>query len=233
MTSHHFQSCPCVKINGGECKNDTCSCPQGFSGRFCEFALEQAPNCEPACRNGGYCSFTSNEFESDKRPICQCPRGYAGETCQLDGASQCGTQNHTCHNAAMCVRINSLEGGEHDHCDCRTALTRNGKRFAGKYCEYEETATCDTAANIEERLFCVNGGQCKPEPSLGCDCPINYSGFSCEFYTGNMESEIPQPTNIAATTFCKLDNMGYVKDGTNAFCANDGECKALVSGNDP
>jgi hypothetical protein len=49
---------------------------------------------------------------------------------------------------------------------------------AGKYCEVASTAFC---SEMDENLFCTNGGSCKENPLDGCECPEGYFGFKCEF----------------------------------------------------
>ena len=189
-----FESCPCV--NGGVCidpleENPTCYCPTGYSGRFCEFENSDGVSCDLPCENGGYCVFSGVHIEQGSYQACNCPDTFAGALCEIEGAIPCG--DIVCYNEAVCVRKNVQNDIANDHCDCRTAVSSSGKRVAGQYCQYEETASCDTSTNVEARLFCVNEGQCKEEGLLGCDCPEGYSGFSCEFFLGTLLAD-PSPT---------------------------------------
>lgn len=160
--------------------NKKCVCPQGYDGFFCEFD-ETVPRCDLACQNGGYCIFAANEGRSGDHQKCHCPKGFTGLWCEVEGQI-CG--DAACLNGASCVSQEVLGGIEAHHCDCRTTKSSSGKRYAGRYCQYEETASCNTEDNIEARQFCVNDGVCKNPGQPGCECPEGFTGLSCEFYIG-------------------------------------------------
>ncbi|XP_030834370.1 uncharacterized protein LOC105436503 [Strongylocentrotus purpuratus] len=56
---------PC--LNEGTCENDTCVCPEGFSGNFCHL-----DGCDNRCLNGASC----------EQGNCTCPAGFGGDFCQ-------------------------------------------------------------------------------------------------------------------------------------------------------
>uniref|UniRef100_A0A671PAW8 Sushi, von Willebrand factor type A, EGF and pentraxin domain-containing protein 1 n=1 Tax=Sinocyclocheilus anshuiensis TaxID=1608454 RepID=A0A671PAW8_9TELE len=61
--------------NGGVCQRpNTCSCPDGWMGRFCE-----EPICILPCLNGGHCVAPYQ---------CECPTGWTGTRCH-NGKSEC------------------------------------------------------------------------------------------------------------------------------------------------
>lgn len=60
--------------NGGKCTSDSdgfsCSCTEGFSGKYCELVQEKEAICNLKCENGGKClDIGENEL------ICVCPLG--------------------------------------------------------------------------------------------------------------------------------------------------------------
>lgn len=122
-----------------------------------------------------------------------------------------------CLNGSSCVSGEVLGDIPVHHCDCRTAKSTDGKRYAGMSCQYEETDSCDSDDNIEARLFCVNGGVCKHDGELGCNCPDEYTGLSCEFYIGNSvttnEQDIGKPEvddlPVEDVPKCTLDCAGH------------------------
>lgn len=63
---------PCK--NGGQClENTTCSCPRGFSGRYCE----NRDMCSlTPCKNGGTCFSMKNSYR------CSCAKSYFGKDCE-------------------------------------------------------------------------------------------------------------------------------------------------------
>lgn len=182
LRSNTFEECPC--LNNGHCYSrngfsQICTCPDGFKGRFCEYENEKVPDCDLDCDNGGYCIFTSIDGFAK---ACFCPDGYEGTYCEVR-AVPCGES--VCYNGASCISEHIFDGIPVDYCDCRTAVTAGGKRHDGVECQYKETSRCDTANDTENRLFCVNNGQCKDDGVMGCVCPDGYKGFSCEFFTGD------------------------------------------------
>eukprot|EP00057_Strongylocentrotus_purpuratus_P008326 XP_011662800.1 PREDICTED: CUB and zona pellucida-like domain-containing protein 1 [Strongylocentrotus purpuratus] len=67
--------------NGGTCENNTCVCPEGFSGNFCHLDA-----CDSICVDGTICEQGS----------CTCPAGYAGNMCQDKLTSvECGSTSMT------------------------------------------------------------------------------------------------------------------------------------------
>eukprot|EP00977_Amphora_coffeiformis_P007193 scaffold1564_cov174-Amphora_coffeaeformis.AAC.31 len=201
-----FEECPCV--NNGECSvnqlgfNPKCKCPPGYSGRFCEFD-ETVPECNTYCMNGGYCVFGSADNGISSHQVCHCIGGYKGEFCEID-SEPCGEKY--CLHGSTCVSEYTGDAFEVKHCDCRSARSARGKRYAGLSCEYEETATCDNTQSIESGLFCVNRGDCRDDVGLpGCECPIEYTGFSCEFYVEKPEIADAPVNDIPE---CNLDCNG-------------------------
>lgn len=92
-------SSPCQ--NGGTCLDgdgpsaySSCLCPPGFSGDFCEIAVD---SCQPnPCLNGGNCTSRGLAF------ACTCQRGFTGFTCN-DSASLSPCAAAPCSNRGTCV----------------------------------------------------------------------------------------------------------------------------------
>ncbi|XP_078251223.1 sushi, von Willebrand factor type A, EGF and pentraxin domain-containing protein 1 isoform X2 [Rhinoraja longicauda] len=79
---------PCQ--NGGICSRpNTCTCSEGWMGRFCE-----TPICILPCLNGGLCS---GPYQ------CDCPQGWIGSRCHL---AVCQTP---CLNGGRCIRPNRCQ----------------------------------------------------------------------------------------------------------------------------
>uniref|UniRef100_A0A4W6EH69 Slit homolog 1b (Drosophila) n=1 Tax=Lates calcarifer TaxID=8187 RepID=A0A4W6EH69_LATCA len=67
--------------NGAQCVDHldgyTCVCPQGYSGEFCEVALNPPSPCQLArCQNGAPC------VEKTGAALCQCLPGFEGQSCE-------------------------------------------------------------------------------------------------------------------------------------------------------
>eukprot|EP01114_Cavostelium_apophysatum_P003999 TRINITY_DN1412_c0_g2_i5.p1 TRINITY_DN1412_c0_g2~~TRINITY_DN1412_c0_g2_i5.p1 ORF type:complete len:1014 (-),score=174.59 TRINITY_DN1412_c0_g2_i5:78-3119(-) len=76
IVEFNFTLCVTPCKNGGECIGaDTCECPLGFDGQFCQIELK----CTPECKNGGKCVKQENGGN-----VCDCSTatdGYFGVDC--------------------------------------------------------------------------------------------------------------------------------------------------------
>lgn len=89
------ESSPC--LNGGVCTalegGHSCMCPEGFSGRNCEFfGFNCASN---PCQNNGVCRTLENVGYT-----CECLPGSGGTHCELDTANECASQ--PCQREGIC-----------------------------------------------------------------------------------------------------------------------------------
>lgn len=95
------------------------------------------------------------------------------------------------------------DGTTRNFCDCTTA-NAGEKSFAGLRCEAESTSFCTKMPNHNGHAFCVNGGSCKADSHLGCECLEGFNGPICEFRDSLKED-----------TECKLkcQNNGVCRNG--------------------
>eukprot|EP00543_Licmophora_paradoxa_P000281 CAMPEP_0202455188 /NCGR_PEP_ID=MMETSP1360-20130828/12780_1 /ASSEMBLY_ACC=CAM_ASM_000848 /TAXON_ID=515479 /ORGANISM="Licmophora paradoxa, Strain CCMP2313" /LENGTH=602 /DNA_ID=CAMNT_0049074709 /DNA_START=80 /DNA_END=1888 /DNA_ORIENTATION=+ len=210
-------------VNGGYCKNDyldspqrPCRCGADHDGAHCEFDKGSVPDCTLSCQNGGHCklgipknmpghdqyllSFFKDHMEYQ---YCDCPTGFYGPQCETHG-KPCG--DHQCFHGANCVQTRVPGGNTLSNCDCTTASTQQHS-YGGQFCQYESTHFCDKTKTPNGQQFCVNGGTCKENNSLGCDCPDGFHGPICEF----QDAPVPAPFEE-----CKLQ------------CSNGGQCRKGV-----
>jgi hypothetical protein len=55
-------------------------------------------------------------------------------------------------------------GDEQLFCDCSaTHSAATGTHYVGKYCETPFEQACNPGAELDEQVFCVNGGECNPD----------------------------------------------------------------------
>ncbi|CAF1216481.1 unnamed protein product [Rotaria sordida] len=76
-------SCPCQ--NNGECtkiSSQPCTCPNGFTGRFCENLLSSNSCRQVQCLNHGTCY--ENLPGLSVSPYCLCKSGYTGKYCEIE-----------------------------------------------------------------------------------------------------------------------------------------------------
>ncbi|CAF4272394.1 unnamed protein product [Rotaria socialis] len=79
----HKLYCPCQ--NGGDCtmmSSQPCTCPNGFTGRFCETALPMDGCGQIQCVNGGVCY--ENLPDLSISAYCLCKNGYTGKFCEIE-----------------------------------------------------------------------------------------------------------------------------------------------------
>lgn len=65
---------PCKNVNcvnGGACNDGSCTCPEGYEGRYCETKKATDPCLNIPCENGATCV----------SGICHCPSFYTGTYC--------------------------------------------------------------------------------------------------------------------------------------------------------
>lgn len=79
--------------NGGQCYENACLCPDGYTGSDCSEVIN---DCDSPCQNGGTCNPNTGN--------CDCPPNYEGPQCQFEVVSCAGT---------ACVN-----GQLNSNCDC-------------------------------------------------------------------------------------------------------------------
>lgn len=159
-----------------------------------------------------------------------CNEGFVGPVCEFVSLDReppkCNLQ---CFNHGICrkgaknlavLRKFGISNRRHlqafnedfEHCVCPAG-------YAGLQCEYQ-IDVCPGADHI-----CLNGGRCGPfmdgdRLQFICDCARartardRFAGLYCE---------------MISTQFCTTDHQRTNQGrGQDAFCTNDGKCKALV-----
>ncbi|XP_033227185.1 protein crumbs isoform X3 [Belonocnema kinseyi] len=149
--------------NNGKCTTlpqpPTCTCPDGYTGRFCEINIDDCAPDEQGnvpCKNDGRCYDQVNGFE------CDCSgTGYTGPDCSED-KNECLDPNTDCGNG-FCENLNGTY-----RCICNDG-------YCGYNCTIENPCRDD---------FCQNGGtcQCVDDGIYSCSCTPNYSGQNCTEY---------------------------------------------------
>lgn len=69
--------------NGGTCQNGDCKCPDGYTGRFCELALD-------ACQRKGCNAANTDTCLSNgaEEAVCICKTGFEGKLCDTTWAQK-------------------------------------------------------------------------------------------------------------------------------------------------
>ena len=105
----------------------------------------------------------SNPLQVDMM-YCKCPEGYTGVRCEIPYES-CNSNQHTCFHGAKCVQVTSAIGALMYRCDC--TQTEDDATYAGLYCEYAATSTCEFGTSFSKNSFCTNGGKCVTTIAIG------------------------------------------------------------------
>jgi hypothetical protein len=96
---------------------------------------------------------------------CACPPGWTGIMC--DHKYESCSDNHECYHGGECLAggLTDTFGNEQLFCDCNNAISSDGTKYVGKYCETPFDKLCDIDDDNAStgELFCVNGGDCNPD----------------------------------------------------------------------
>ncbi len=231
-----------------------CDCATAFNdkslyaGKSCEYkstGICALPENEGGSLQGTFFCTNHGSCRQNVQQGCRCPNGFEGFRCEYlalaespnDSSSQqafnqateeCGSKL-VCKNGGTCISSIIEEDGQMrhvPHCDCSTTATEE-TIFAGAECEHEVTTFCtepDDGEGWEKTIFCVQGGQCKSNVYQGCDCPVGWAGFRCEFA---MDAD-----DILSGDFGQDgDNKEAIACG-DIFCHNGGVCEVVNEVND-
>uniref|UniRef100_F6WEY7 Uncharacterized protein n=1 Tax=Ciona intestinalis TaxID=7719 RepID=F6WEY7_CIOIN len=150
-------------MNGGECVDNQCRCPYGYTGPHCG-----QPICGPGCLNGGRCIAPGR---------CACVYGFTGMRCERDyrkGPCFHTRVNGTCKDevpGVMCTKLFCCatvgEGWGHP---CEECPARVGNCTKGRL-----PPLCTDIDECEIMPGLCEGGTCRnTDGSFACDCPEGY-----------------------------------------------------------
>lgn len=113
---------------------------------------------------------------------CDCPPEFGGRYCEMEKTT-CGSDGEVCYHGGTCVE-RVVDGKTLHHCDCSNTYTEEVS-YAGRTCLFPATSYCSkSGSGLNGHLFCVNGGKCRADPYMGCECVAPFTGFSCEYVDG-------------------------------------------------
>ena len=140
-----------------------CLCPDGFTGRRCEFQSDQVLACSHdensglICENGGICAIGLRNATTTESTIlaelsfdpnygfwhCQCPVGFVGRHCEV-AENRCGDgddddDSTVCLHGASCVEEWTGTNTVQHTCDCSTIPTESHVEYKGPSCQYKTT----------------------------------------------------------------------------------------------
>ena len=166
------KTCPSGKYEGGKlvpgacsgrgtCRNQTCSCAEGYTGVGCEIETCKGwgekradgtyPFREAKCNNHGSC-----QTALGGKPKCQCNPGFSGDACEEKACEEPGC--HEAEGQGKCVK---------GKCFCNT-------NFTGTFCEQIACKKCDPLHKCIND--CHHQGTCN---NGKCSCNAGFTGEDC------------------------------------------------------
>uniref|UniRef100_A0A1I7ZM80 Sushi domain-containing protein n=1 Tax=Steinernema glaseri TaxID=37863 RepID=A0A1I7ZM80_9BILA len=234
--------------NNGTCENNKCSCPMGYTGAFCEVALDFCfPGLLP-CGKHEVCDVSHMPFR------CICEPGYTGAHCQHRiHECSCGHHHNPCDNLNRCA--NGKLDANTNECRCAEPFFRNttGQCEPDRPCSFNPclnatTERCTVDSNNKPLCLCKHGftgefceknsnDHCHAKCPHGHCVPIvgkeNIFEQRCVCETGYTGQDCSVPLDACSTDSCGvhgscIDNQSYY----NCSCQTDyrGEqCSTRIS----
>ena len=190
-------------VNGGTCRvnatdleENPCHCPQGFTGKKCEYNSQQSEdNCLLTCSGRGTCHYGIRDGEGAE--FCACDPGFAGTHCELEATDHCESdplppamgsispiysmakeESPFCVNDAPCV----MDASQNlYYCEC-------GPFFTGKHCESVVHPPTRAPSSITDT----------PSPITQMDQRVP-TIYPTEYPTSEIDRETFSPTKVEGT----------------------------------
>jgi hypothetical protein len=227
---------------------EACDCSEAytdeaiFAGPYCQYkstSLCYSGEGLPESLKG--IDFCAHHGSCNDDGSCDCPKGWTGVHCEIEtieineGGSDdpvCG--DSVCYNGGVCKETEVIAAdGRLEltlHCDCSSAYDEYYS-YAGTSCQFPSTTLCTKpgpAETMESALYCTNHGTCMDDPQLGCDCPVGFYGFSCEFERPLNDEDQDGIPDMEDTD----EDVDYDFCGDDGLvCHNSGRCVTTITEN--
>lgn len=231
--------------NGAFCKNSTCCCTAGYTGRLCHIEILECDS--NPCVNGGKCKDRIGDFS------CDCPSGYSGRNCELLEIDEVDTTTTTppvnpcdslaCDNGGTCIVDDNVgavclcpQGYNGPSCQNATNPVTNTVCPQNRYgpgCD----VVCTPADNCAEGHYdchyitgeriCLAGWagvSCQQRflsPNTDPECPVNECRNGGQCFNGSCCC----PRGFTGD-YCQQE----VFECSSRPCLNGGNCVELISG---
>uniref|UniRef100_A0AAG5DH66 Delta-like protein n=1 Tax=Anopheles atroparvus TaxID=41427 RepID=A0AAG5DH66_ANOAO len=176
----------------GTCKKPwECICKEGWGGLFCNQDLNFCTNHKP-CQNGGTCFNTGQGSYT-----CQCRPGYTGTECE---SSITSCIDKPCLHGATCHELPADDASGPDPPQDEVADEDEDRKYRchctsgwmGTHCEREAITCAEKPCHHGTCIDTPPNGAGGPSSSSSssssssfrCECPVGYSGTSCEIKSG-------------------------------------------------
>jgi len=180
----------CKSVGNDEHEFEGCTCKPPFVGFHCENVWSEA-DCDLDCGPFGECRPAP---ERDGTNVCLCHLGHTGDVCETR-VDTCAGGHEYCYHGGECIvgELDEEQGMFETWCNCSTAVNEvDGTQYDGAHCQLPISDICEEPVSVaEERASvfedshatpkkCYNGGTCKTDGSMECDCLETFSGSHCE-----------------------------------------------------
>ncbi|XP_064605715.1 uncharacterized protein LOC135470608 [Liolophura sinensis] len=230
--------------NGAFCKNSTCCCAAGYTGRLCHIEILECDS--NPCVNGGKCRDRIGDF------LCDCPSGYSGRNCELIEIDDVQTtttppvnpcDSLACDNGGTCI-VDENVGAV-----CLCPQGYNGPSCRNATNPITNTVCPQNRYGPGCDVVCTPADNCA-EGHYDCHystgeriCLAGWAGVSCQerFLSPNTDPECPEnecrnggqcfngscccPRGFTGN-YCEQE----VFECSSRPCLNDGNCVELISG---
>jgi hypothetical protein len=199
-------------VNEGSCPSNPlegCSCPPGFDGFSCEFAV---PDYESNSNS------ETTEIPVDPENVVACLlECYNGGTCRKGSKEQSSIVSSLASNS---TDLTTTHSEDYEHCVCP-------QNFTGLQCTTLVEACEDTDGDENPDHFCFNGGVCTTATQYRTGSNDFRPGCNCTTATVNESPVTGTACQHESSSIC---TVGFKEVGQIlSFCANGGTCISHVN----
>ncbi|XP_065910280.1 protein kinase C-binding protein NELL1-like isoform X2 [Dysidea avara] len=198
--------------SAGTCvANNTCMCPGGLTGKYCESDINECDGSHGCSEHATCINFHGGYF-------CRCKDGYHGNGRTCTDINECANkETYDCPRTTTCKNTNGSYECECEHGDCRGGCVHNNVTYLNNGSYYKGNRNC-------RKCTCLNGTwddcpcQCDTSP-----CCRSCTKGSCEIggqVFGHNE-EFIHPNDSCKNCTCKNGKLECTGKGLGFVCPKE------------